>query len=332
VRSYRYAPAQKTEIEKQLAEMLRQGTIRCSSSPYAYLVLLVKRKHGTWHFCVDYRHLNIIIVKNKHPLPIVEELIDELASAQWFSKIDFRSGYHQIRLREGEEQKAAFRTHNGLYEFLVMPFGLTNATATFQSVMNQIFEPLLRHGVLVFMDDILVYSPTLESHVELLTQVFDIVHQHQLFLKFSKCSFAKQEIEYLGHCISAQGDSTEPSKVLAVQHWSLPTNLKELRGFLGLTGYYRKFIIHYNMITRPLTLLLKKGTPFVWTSATEEAFLWLKQAMVEAPVLAIPDFTKPFVLEIDACDYGLGAVLMQEGHPIAYLSKPLCPKNQALST
>ena len=218
MRSYRYAPAQKTEIEKQLAEMLRQGTIRCSSSPYAYLVLLVKRKDGTWHFCVDYRHLNIIIVKNKHPLPIVEELIDELASAQWFSKIDFRSGYHQIRLREGEEQKAAFRTHSGLYEFLVMPFGLTNATATFQSVMNQIFEPLLRHGVLVFMDDILVYSPTLESHVELLTQVFDIVHQHQLFLKFSKCSFSKQEIEYLGHCISAQGVSTEPSKVLAVQH------------------------------------------------------------------------------------------------------------------
>ena len=163
--------------------------IRPSSSHYASPVVLVKKKDGTWRFCVDYRHLNSIIVKNKHPLPIVDELIDELAGAKWFSKLDFRSGYHQIRIVKGDEHKTAFKTHNGLYVFLVMPFGLTNAPATFQSVMNDIFAPMLRHGVLVFMDDILIYSDTLETHVNLLAQVFEITQQHKFLIKLSKCSF-----------------------------------------------------------------------------------------------------------------------------------------------
>ncbi|RLN09170.1 hypothetical protein C2845_PM11G11140 [Panicum miliaceum] len=212
-----------------------------------------------------------------------------------------------------------------------MPFGLTNAPATFQSVMNQIFEPLLRKGVLVFMDDILVYAATPEEHVAFLQQVFEIIQQHQFLIKLSKCSFAQQQIEYCGHCISGQGVSTEPSKVAYVQNWPVPSTLKELRGFLGLTGYYRKFIRHYGMICRPLTALLKKGTSFQWTPAANEAFLLLKEALTAAPVLAIPDFEKTFVLETDASDLGLGAVLMQDGHP-TYLSKPLCPKYQALST
>jgi hypothetical protein len=163
VQTYRYAPAQKNEIEKQLAEMLRNGTIRTSNNPYASLVLLVKKKDGSWRFCVDYRYMNAIFVKNKHPLPVVDELLGELAGSKWFSKLDFRSSYHQIRIAKGDEQKTAFKTHSGLYEFLVMPFGLTNAPATFQSTMNQIFEPLLRRGVLIFMDDILAYSATPEE-------------------------------------------------------------------------------------------------------------------------------------------------------------------------
>jgi hypothetical protein len=215
VRPYRYAPTQKAEIEKQLTEMMKNG-IKPSSSPYTSPVPLVRKKDGSWHFYVDYRHLNIVIVRNKHPLP-VDELIDELTGARWFSKLDFRSGYHQICISEQDTHKTTFKTHSGLYEFLVMPFGLTNAPTTFQSVMNTIFAALLRRRVLVFMDDILIYSKTFEEHTALLTQAFEIIRQHQFFVKLSKCSFAQRQIEYLGHRISADGVTTEPSKIQAIQ-------------------------------------------------------------------------------------------------------------------
>lgn len=332
VRPYRYSPAQKDEIEKQLTQMLSDGIITESSSPYASPVLLVRKKDNSWRFCVDYRHLNAMTVKNKHPMPIVDELIDELAGAQWFSKLDFRAGYHQIRIDQEDTHNTAFKTHEGLYEFLVMPFGLTNAPATFQSVMNLIFRHLLRKGVLVFMDDILVYSASLEEHLRLLQEVFEIIRANHFFIKLSKCSFAQKEVEYLGHIISGQGVATEPSKVQAVKQWPTPVNLKQLRGFLGLTGYYRKFIKGYGLISQPLTDLLKKAVPFVWTSATEAAFQSLKQALISAPVLAIPYFSRAFVIETDASDIGFGAVLMQGEHPVAYLSKPVYTNNQALST
>jgi hypothetical protein len=225
--------------------MLKRGVIQHSVSAFASPVLLVKKKDGTWRFCVDYRHLNAITVKNKHPLPIVDEFLDELAGAQWFTKLDFRSGYHQIRVAQGDEMKTAFKTRSGLYEFRVMPFGLTNAPASFQSTMNKIFQPLLRKSVLVFMDDILVYSATLEDHVKHLEQVFSILQQHEFFVKLSKCVFAQQQLEYLGHVITSKGVATEPSKITAVQQWPVPVNAKQLRGFLGLTGYYRRFIKHY---------------------------------------------------------------------------------------
>lgn len=231
----------------------------------------------------------------------------------------------------GEEFKTEFSTHQGLYEFLVMPFGLTNAPATFQCLMNTIFKHLLRHGVLVFMDDILIYSATLEEHVKLLKEVFQILSDHQFCIKRSKCSFAQQKVEYLGHVVSAEGVAIEPSMVEAVNKWHVPANLKQLRGFLGLTGYYIKFIARYGMISQPLAALLKKGTQFSWTQETDWAFKILEQKLIEAPVLAVPDFSKEFVLEIDACEYGIGVVLMQAGHPVAYLSISLCPKNQTLS-
>ena len=177
--------------------MLRNGIIRVNSSPFASLVLLVKKKDGTWRFCVDYRHLNAITVKNKHPLPIVDELLDELSGSVWFTKLDFCSGYHQICIAMGDEPKTAFRTHSGLYEFLVMPFGLTNAPAFFQSLMNTIFAPLMRQCVLVFMDVILVYSKTLDQHVQHLNQLFQIIRDNQFLIKRSKCVFASQSIEYL---------------------------------------------------------------------------------------------------------------------------------------
>jgi hypothetical protein len=197
--------------------------------------------------------------------------------------------------------------------------------------MNTIFAALLRKGVLVFMDDILIYSDTLEQHVALLQQVFDILQKHHFLIKKSKCSFAFNTVEYLGHVISVDGVAIDPSKIEAVQQWPSPTNVKQLRGFLGLTGYYRKFIKHYAMITKPLADLLRKDTQFLWTPTVEEAFQLLKKCLIEAPVLAAPNFAKQFVVETDASDHGIGAVLMQDNHPIAYLSKPLGPRNQGLS-
>jgi hypothetical protein len=243
-----------------------------------------------------------------------------------------KSGYHQIRLTPADEHKTAFRTHHGHWEFKVMPFGLTNAPATFQSIMNTIFQPMLRKHVLVFVDDILVFSKTLADHKQHLQQVFDILQQNQLFLKKSKCSYAQTSLEYLGHIISGTGVATDPAKIQAVQQWPIPTDLKQLRGFLGLSGYYRKFIRHYGILSRPLTDLLKKNTPFVWTPLLQQSFDHLKQALISAPVLALPDFTKEFQVETDASAGGIGAVLMQNHHPIAYLSKALGVKAQALST
>ena len=286
--------------------MLHRGVIRNSSSPFAYPVLLVKKKDGTWHFCVDYRHLNAITVKNKHPMPVVDELLDELAGAKWFTKLDFRSDYHQIRVAPGDEYKTAFRTHSGLYEFTVMPFDLTNAPASFQSIMNKVFAPLLRHYVLIFMDDILIHSATLEEHILHLQQVLEIIQDNQFYIKLSKCIFAQQQLEYLGHLITSQGVATEPSKIQAVAQWPTPSTIKQLRGFLGLTGYYRWFIKHYGMISHPLTQLLKKGVSFQWTQQCQEAFDLLKQAIVQALVLVVPNFSKQFVVKTDASDCGLG--------------------------
>lgn len=312
--SYRLPPNQKDEVEKQLRDMLQKGLIRLSSSPFASPVLLVRKKDGTWRFCIDYRKLNALTVKNKHPMPVVEELLDELAGSSWFLKLDLRSGFHQIRVAPKNVYKTAFRTHQGLYEFVVMPFGLT------WRLMNEIFAPLLRKGALVFLDDILIYIATLEDHTRLLVELLQILATHNLLAKPSKCSFPQQTIEYLGHVISSKGVSTNPGKIQAVIDWPQPTNIKEIRGFLGLTGYYRRFIKHYSLISRPLTLLLRKGTPFVWSSVTQEAFDLLKQALVSAPILALPQFQKPFTLETDASDVGLGAILMQDSHPLAFLS------------
>lgn len=213
-----------------------------------------------------------------------------------------------------------------------MPFGLTNAPATFQNAMNSLFASLLRKGVLIFMDDILIYSPTLEEHKKHLQMVFHILQENKLFVKSTKCSFAQPQLEYLGHVISAAGVATDGSKIQAVQDWPTPTTLKQLRGFLGLSGYYRKFIQQYGTMSKPLTELLKKNTPFVWSPLVHTAFLALKQALIQAPVLALPDFSKPFTLHTDASGIGIGAVLSQNGHPIAYLSKTLNSRTQAYST
>nr|XP_020161515.1 uncharacterized protein LOC109746825 [Aegilops tauschii subsp. strangulata] len=332
VRPYRIAPQLKDELEKQIAELLSLGMIRPSKSPFSSPVLMVKKKEeGEWRLVFDFRHLNAITLKSKYRVPIIDELLDELAGACWFTKMDLKAGFHQIRLAPGEEYKTAFQTHHGHFEFLVVAMGLTGAPATFQGTINFDLSPLLRKCVLCFFDDILVFSKTFEEHLEHVAQVLTILKEKEWKVKMSKCAFAQQEIAYLGHVISAQGVSTDPAKITVVQQYPTPTNVKEVRGFLGLSGYYRKFIKHYGIIAKPLTELLKKGMPFVWTSVTEEAFVVLKQALTSAPVLDVPDFSKPFTVETDACEYGIGAVLMQQGHPLAFVSKALGPNNRGLS-
>jgi len=217
----------------------------------------VLKKDGSWHFCIDYIKLNAITVKNIFPTPLIEEILDELAGTKYFTKLDMRSRYHHVRMKPEDEYKTAFKTHQGHYQFRVMSFGLTNAPATFQCIMNGILAPFLRKFAMVFfLDDIVIYSPNFDTHLQHLTLVLDKLRAHQLYMKASKCSFAQIQLEYLGHIISDQGVSTNPTKIEAMLKWPVPTTLTELRGFLGLTGYYRKFVQHYGLIAQPLTQLL----------------------------------------------------------------------------
>lgn len=305
--------------------------IKPSRSPFSSPVLLVKKKDGTWRFCVDYRALNSITVKDRFPIPTIDELLDDLGTATSFSKLDLAQGFHQIQMQPEDIPKTTFRTHHEHYEYKVMPFVLCNAPSTFQVTMNDLFSPFLLKFVLVFFDDILIFSNSFTDHLEHLALVLRTLHEGQFFLKESKCAFAQHSIEYLGHIVSIQGVAAEPSKIQAMLDWPLPTSLKSLRGFLGLTGFYRRFIKNYALIAASLTKLLRKGN-FYWNQDAQAAFDLLKQAMIQAPILALPNFGLPFILETDAFGTGMGAVLMQQDHPLAYFSKQFCPKFLCSST
>ena len=264
VRPYRYPHFQKAEIERQIAELLSPGFVRPSTSPYSSPILLVKKKDGTWRLCVDYRSLNAITVRDRFPIPTIDELLDELGHASWFTKLDLRQGFHQILMNDADVEKTAFRTHHGHYEYLVMPFGLCNAPSTFQVAMNRLLAPFLRRFAAVFFDDILVYSSSLSSHVQHLDLILQALLRNEFYLKRTKCLFAQRELEYLGHVVSGSGGTPEPSKIQAIAQWPTPTTPKELRAFLGLTGFYRKFVRHYAAIASPLTSLLCKDA-FEWS-------------------------------------------------------------------
>ncbi|KAA0060263.1 ty3-gypsy retrotransposon protein [Cucumis melo var. makuwa] len=291
---YRMAPAELKELKVQLQELLDKGFIRPSVSPWGAPVLFVKKKDGSMRLCIDYRELNKVTVKNRYPLPRIDDLFDQLQGATMFSKIDLRSGYHQLRIKDGDGPKTAFRSRYRHYEFIVMSFGLTNALAVFMDLMNRVFREFLDTFVIVFIDDILIYSKTEAEHEELLR-----------------------------HVVSKAGVSVDPAKIEAVTSWPRPSTVSEVRSFLGLAGYYRRFVENFSRITTPLTQLTRKGAPFFWSKTCEDSFQNLKQKLVTAPVLTVPDGSGSFLIYSDASEKGLGCVLMQQGKVVAYASRQL---------
>jgi hypothetical protein len=276
--------------------------------------------------CSDFHVVNKLTIKDKFPIPVIDNLLDEISVAQYFTKLDLHSGYHQIRMQEHDIPKTTFQTHECHYDFLVMPFGLCNAPFTFQILMNHVFRPFLCHFVLVFFDDIIIYSKTWQSHLSHVDQILHLLSQHQCFLKRSKCTFGALEVEYLGHIVGKVDVRVDPKKIEAMQDWTHPKNIKSLHGFLGLTGYYHKFVRNYVKIVVPLTPLLKNNS-FTWTLATDQAFQSLKATMCTTSFLALPDFTKTFFLECDTLGRGIRVVLMQEGIPLAFTSKQLSERH-----
>ncbi|KAL4021115.1 hypothetical protein IC575_019905 [Cucumis melo] len=329
---YRMAPTELKELKVQLQELLDKGFIRPSVFPWGAPVLFVKKKDGSMRLCIDYRELNKVTVKNRYPLPRIDDLFEKLQGATVFSKIDLRSGYHQLRIKDGDVPKTAFRSMYGHYEFIVMSFGLTNAPAVFMDLMNRVFREFLDTFVIVFIDDILIYSKTEAEHEEHLRIVLQTLRDNKLYAKFSKCEFWLKQVSFLGHVVSKAGVFVDPAKIEAVTGWTRPSTVSEVRSFLGLAGYYRRFVENFSRIATPLTQLTRKGAPFVWSKACEDSFQNLKQKLVTAPVLTVPDGSGSFVIYSDASKKGLGCVLMQQGKVVAYASRQLKSHEQNYPT
>nr|GEV83041.1 putative reverse transcriptase domain-containing protein [Tanacetum cinerariifolium] len=308
---YRLAPSEMQELSNQLQELVDRGFIRPSTSPRGAPVLFVKKKDGSFRMCVDYRELNKLTIKNHYPLPRIDDLFDQLQGSSVYSKINLRSGYHQLRVRDEDIPKTAFRTRYGHYKFQVMPFGLTNAHAVFVDLMNRVCKPYLDKFVIVFIDDIPIYSRNQEEHVNHLRIILELLKNEKPYPKFFKCDFRIRTVQILGHLIDDQGLHVDPAKIKAVKNWASPTTPTKIRQFLGLAGYYRRFIKDFSKIAKSLTILTQKHKMFVWGKDQEMAFQILKQKLCEASILALPEGNDDFFIYCDASIQGLGAVLMQ---------------------
>ncbi|CAI7805519.1 unnamed protein product [Closterium sp. NIES-53] len=286
---YRLSPTELADMKKQIEYLLDKGLIRPSTSPYGAPVLFTPKPDGSLRMCIDYRALNKQTIKNKYLIPRIDDLLDQLRGATVLSKLDLRSGYWQIRIADNSIHKTAFRTRYGSYEYLVMPFGLTNAPATFQAEMNLILRPLLDECMLVYLDDILIYSKDMKQHVEHLRSVFEILRRERFYEKLSKSEFALKKVQFFGHMVSAQEVHVDPKKIEAVRTWKTPENVKELQQFIGFANYYNWFVPNYSKIAASLTSLLKKNTPYQWEAKHQEAVEQLKTALTSAPVLILPN-------------------------------------------
>lgn len=328
-RQYRLTVEEMEEVKRQVAELLKKGFIEPSSSPFGAPVLFVQKKDGTLRMCIDYRALNAITVKDRYPLPNIQDLIDKLHGKTVFSSLDLQSGYHQIKITPDDVPKTAFLTPMGQFQFKVLCFGLTNAPATFQRVMNNIFSDYIGKFVLVYLDDILVMSETPEQHAEHLKLVLERLRQYKLYAKLKKCEFNKPELKFLGHVVGREGVAVDPDKIAVIAKWPAPRNVKQLQGFLGLGNYFRKFVPHYSTLVAPLTDLTRKerAATFNWETwdqdkecAEWKAFEKLKSKLMQAPVLALPDLRGEFEVHTDASVVGSGGVLIQNGRALAFTS------------
>ncbi|GJQ97434.1 putative reverse transcriptase domain-containing protein [Tanacetum coccineum] len=320
---YRLAPSEMKELSEQLQELSDKGFIRPSSSPWGAPVLFVKKKDGSFRMCIDYRELNKLTVKNRYPLPRIDDLFDQLQGSSIYSKIDLRSGYHQLRVREQDIPKTAFRTRYGHYEFQVMPFGLTNAPAVFMDLMNRVCKPYLDKFVIVFIDDILIYSKDEKEHEEHLKAILELLKKEKLYAKFSKCEFWIPKVQFLGHVIDSRGIHVDPAKIESIKDWASPKTPTEIRQFLGLAGYYRRFIEGFSKIAKSMTKLTQKGIKFDCGEKEENAIKLIKQKLCSALILALPKGSEDFVVYCDVSHKGLGDVLMQREKVIAYPSRQL---------
>lgn len=333
-RLYNLSKPEQEAMERYIKDSLDAGIIRPSSSPVGAGFFFVDKKDKTLRPCIDYRGLNQITIKNKYPLPLINSAFQPLHSATIFSKLDLRNAYHLVRIRKGDEWKTAFNTPLGHFEYLVMPFGLTNAPAVFQALVNDILRDFLNRFVFVYLDDILIFSSSAEEHVFHVRQVLQRLLENKLFVKAEKCEFHVESVAFLGYIIGSGQVKPDPSKIQAVVEWPQPENRKQLQRFLGFANFYRRFIRNYSSVATPLTKLTSSKLPFVWSPDAEQAFQTLKERFTSAPVLIHPNPALQFIVEVDASDTGVGAVLSQRSpsdqklHPCAFFSRRLSPAEQ----